>query len=126
MVAHELLDIRRRNGMKISERLQRPISSAIFLVGKALKETRVGLDPLCLEKRVLVLELQAFHKMTEDGESGICEVWCSKGNADGIKEWWDSMLRTVTVLDLGLKFCQMLELGVNRCSAFQGNECIAS
>ena len=87
MVAHKLLDIRRRNGMEVSECLQCSMSSAIFLVGKTLKERRVGFDPLCLEKRVLVLELQAFHKMTEDGESGICEVWCSKGNANSIKEW---------------------------------------
>lgn len=102
------------------------MSSAILLVCKAVEQTRVGFETLCLEKRVLILQLQAFHEMSQDGESGICEVWCSKGDANGIKEWWDSMFRAVTVLDLGLEFCQMLELCVNRCSAFQGSKGIAS
>ena len=93
------------------------MSSAIFLVCEALEQTRVGFDPLGLEKRVLVLQLQTFHEMAEDGETGVCKVWCSKGDANSIKEWCDGMFRTMTMLDLGLEFCQMLELGVNGCSA---------
>lgn len=100
--------------------------SAIFLVCEALEQTRIGFDPLCLEKRILVLQFQAFHEMSEDRESGVCKVWCSKGDANSIKEWCNSMFRTVTMLDLGLEFCQMLELLVNGCSTFQGSECIAS
>ena len=74
---------------------------------------------------MLVLQLQAFHKMTENGEGGICEVWCGKGDADSIEEWWDSMVRTVTVLDLGFEGGQMLDLGVNRRITFQSSECSA-
>lgn len=102
------------------------MSSAIFRVCEALEQTGVGFEALRLEKRVLVLQLQTFHEMTEDGESSICEVRRRKGDANSVKEWWDSMFRTVTVLDLGLEFCQMLELGVNRCCTSQGSECIAS
>ena len=75
---------------------------------------------------MLVLQLQAFHKMPENRESCICEVWCGKGDADGIKEWCNSMFGTVTMFDLGFKCCQMLKLGINRCSAPQGSEGIAS
>ena len=102
------------------------MSTAIFLVCESLEQTRVGFDPLCLENGILVLQLQTFHKMTEDGESGVCEVWRSKRDTNSIKEGCDSMFRTVTMLDLGLEFCQMLELSVNGCSAFQCRECIAS
>ena len=55
MVAHKLLYIWCGYGMKINEGLQCPASSAIFLVCKALEQTWVGLSPLCVEKRVLVL-----------------------------------------------------------------------
>lgn len=64
---------------------------------------------------MLVLQLQPFHKMTEDGKGCICEVWCGKGDTDSIKEWYDDMFRAVTVLDLGLECGQMLDLGINRC-----------
>lgn len=102
------------------------MSTAIFLVCESLEQTRVGFETLCLENGILVLQLQTFHEMTEDRESGVCEVWCSKRDANSIKEGCDSMFRTVTMLNLGLEFCQMLELGVNGCSTFQGSECIAS
>ena len=74
---------------------------------------------------MLILQFQAFHEMTEDGECCICEVWCGKGDADSIEERWNSMLRTVTMLDLGLECGQMLNLGVNRRSTFQRCECSA-
>ena len=115
MVAYKMLDIGCGYGMKVRKGLYCPTSSAIFLVCKALEQTWIGFDPLCLEKRVLVLQLQTFHQMTEDGKRCICEVWCGKGDANSIKEWCDNMFRTVTVLDLGLECCQMLELGINRC-----------
>ena len=63
--------------------------------------------------------------MTENGEGCVCEVWCGKGDADSIKERCYCMFRTVTVLDLGLECCQMLELGVDRGSALQGSQCTA-
>ena len=74
---------------------------------------------------MLVLQFQAFHKMTEDGEGCICEVWCGKGDADSIEEWWNSMLRTVTMLDFSLECGQMLNLRVDRRSTFQSSECSA-
>lgn len=64
--------------------------------------------------------------MTKDGEGGICEVWRGKRDANSIKERCDGMFGTVTVLDLGLESCQMLELGINRCSTLQGCERVAS
>lgn len=91
------------------------MSNSIFWVCEALEQTRVRFNPLCLEERILVLQLQAFDKMGKYRESGICEVWCSKRNANRVKERLDSMFRTVTVLDLGLEFCQMLELDVDGC-----------
>ena len=66
---------------------------------------------------MLVLQLQALHKMPENREGCICEVGCGQGDADGIKEWYDGMFGTVTVFDLGFKCCQMLEFDVNRCGA---------
>ena len=75
---------------------------------------------------MLVLQLQAFHKMPENRECCICEVRCGKRDADGIKEWCNSMFGTVTMFDLGFKCCQMLELGINRCGAPQSSKCIAS
>lgn len=64
--------------------------------------------------------------MTKDGEGSIGEVWRGKGDANSIKEGCDGMFGTVTVLNLGLECCQMLELGINRCSTLQGGESIAS
>ena len=75
---------------------------------------------------MLVLQFQSFHEMTEDGKSGICEVWCGKGDANSIEEGCDNMFGTMTVFDLGLERCQMLEFGINRCSTLQGSKCIAS
>ena len=126
VITHELLDVRCSDGVEVGERLERPLSYPIFLVCKALEQTRVGFKSMCLKKRVLVLQFQAFHEMTKDGESSICEVWCSEGDANSIKERCHSVFRTVTMLDLGLEFGQMLEFGINRSIALQSSDCIAS